>query len=67
MRGQKKAISVKATKTGEGNFMGAAVLGYETTFTIQRSDFGMKYGLAEKALGDEITMTISLELMQPKK
>jgi polyisoprenoid-binding protein YceI len=67
LHGVKKSLSVKVAKTGEGNFMGGKVLGYETSFTIKRSDFGMKYGLAEKSLGDEVVMTVALELNQPKK
>lgn len=54
------------SKTGEGDFYGPRV-GYEATFTIKRSDFGMDYGVAKNALGDEVTLMVGLELVKPKK
>lgn len=66
LAGVKKPVTLTVEKTGEGEFMGKR-LGYATTFTIKRSDFGMNYGLAKNALGDEVTLWIALELIQPKK
>ncbi|MGE3174914.1 MAG: YceI family protein [Planctomycetota bacterium] len=65
LRGITKSIQVRVEKTGEGEFYGKRV-GYETTFSIQRSDFGMEYGLAENALGDEVVLTIAIEGVQPE-
>ena len=66
MRGETKPLSIKVMKTGEGEFYGKRQ-GYETTFTIKRSDFGMTYGVAEKVLGDEITVMAGIEGVQPEK
>ena len=64
MAGQEQPITLKVEKVGEGEFYGKRV-GYSTTFTIKRSDFGMTYG-EDKVLGDEVTLMIDLELIQPK-
>ena len=40
IRGVTKPLSVVVKKTGEGEFYGARI-GYETSFTIKRRDFGM--------------------------
>ncbi|HEX6810296.1 MAG TPA: YceI family protein [Planctomycetota bacterium] len=66
MAGKKKSTTLTVERTGEGEMMGK-VVGWMTTFTIKRSDFGMTYGLDKSALGDEITLTIALETNQPKK
>lgn len=63
LRGETKPIEVQVAKTGEGEFYGKRV-GYEATFAIKRSDFGMDYGIADKALGDEITLWIAVEGVQ---
>ena len=42
-------------------------VGYSTTFAIKRSDYGMTYGVDKNMLGDEVTLMIDLELIQPKK
>ena len=36
-------------------------IGYEATFSIKRSDFGMKWGVANGALGDTVRLVIGLE------
>jgi polyisoprenoid-binding protein YceI len=60
LNGQTKAISAKLEKTGEGKSRdGSSVVGFEATFTINRQDFGIKYGPG--ALGDDVRVTISLE------
>ncbi|GAB4158787.1 MAG: YceI family protein [Planctomycetota bacterium] len=63
MRGRKKEIEVLVTKTGEGEFMGKRV-GYETTFSLLRSDFGMDYGIAQKALSDEVDVTLGISCIR---
>ncbi len=60
LRGETKPLSIEVVKTGEGEFYGKRV-GYETSFTIKRSEFGMDYGIADKVLGDEVTLTIAIE------
>jgi polyisoprenoid-binding protein YceI len=66
MRGKKQVITVQVVKTGEAEMMGKRI-GYETTFIIKRSDFGLDYGVANKALGDEVTLTVAIEGVEPKK
>ena len=66
MRGEKKPLSLKVSKTGDGEFQGKRV-GYETTFVVKRSDFGMNYGIAKNVLGDEVTVMIGIEAMLDAK
>jgi polyisoprenoid-binding protein YceI len=66
LAGAKKPVTMTVEKTGEGEFMGSKVVGWSSTFTIKRSDFGMTYGLAKNALGDEVTLTFGLELKAKK-
>ncbi len=67
MAGKTKSITIPVEFVGssESQMMGKRA-GYSTTFTVKRSDFGMNYGVAQKALGDEVTLMIDLELT-PKK
>lgn len=64
MAGHEKSITIPIEKVGEGEFHGKRV-GYSTTFSVKRSDFGMTYG-EEKVLGDAVTLMIDLELVQPQ-
>jgi polyisoprenoid-binding protein YceI len=66
MAGKKKSVTMTVEKTGEGEMMGSKVTGWMTTFTIKRSDFGMKYALDKGMLGDEVTLMIALETKQKK-
>ncbi|MBK8097191.1 MAG: YceI family protein [Planctomycetes bacterium] len=66
IRGKKKDIAVQVVKTGEGEMNGKRI-GYEAKFVLKRSEFGMDYGVAKKALGDEVTVLIAIEGVQPKK
>ncbi len=63
--GVSQRVKIKVEKTGEGEFYGKR-LGYETSFEIKRSKFGMNYGLAKNVLGDEVTVLIALELVEAK-
>ena len=63
MAGKQQTITIPVEKTGEGEFRGKRV-GYTTTFAVQRSQFGMTYGVAKNVLGDEVTLMIDLELVQ---
>lgn len=60
LRGKKAPMTLHLAKTGAGEFRGQRV-GYETTFTIKRSEFGMDYGIAKNALGDEVAITVSVQ------
>jgi len=65
--GVKKSQVLVVEKTGEAPFHGELRSGWSTAFTIKRSDYGMKFGLDDKSLGDDVTMWISLSTIQPKK
>jgi len=59
LHGVTRTITVTVTKVGEGkNFKGMQVIGFETTFTIRRSDFGMK-GLMNLA-DDRVELTVAI-------
>ncbi len=66
LRGVSKEITVQATKIGEGDrgprFGYRA--GFETVFTLKRSDYGITWGVENKALGDEVRVTIALECLK---
>jgi polyisoprenoid-binding protein YceI len=53
-------VTVKPTGTSNDQRMGPKS-GFETEFTVKRSDFGMNYGIEKKALGDEVKVTLSIE------
>lgn len=66
MIGVSKEIKVTAEHIGFGkNRAGKALTGFESTFTIDRTDFKMNYGVAERGgLGKDITITISFEAVK---
>jgi polyisoprenoid-binding protein YceI len=59
MRGEKKDLRFEMDMTGEGEQRGTKKIGFETTFSIKRSEFGMDYGL--KGIGDDVRVTMSIE------
>ena len=63
LRGVTKELSVAVTHVGMGkNRQGKELAGFETQFTIDRTDFGMTYGVAKSGgLGKEVTIIISVE------
>ncbi len=59
LHGVTRTITVTVEKVGEGkNFKGMQVIGFQTTFTIKRSDFGMKALL--NVADDEVTLTVAI-------
>jgi polyisoprenoid-binding protein YceI len=55
-----KPLTEQLTKVGEAeNRGGGTRIGLETTFTINRSDFGMDQMIGP--VGDEVTLIISFE------
>ena len=60
LHGVTKPVTLAITKTGSGEFMGKNVTGFETTFTIKRSDYGIT-GYIGKGVGDEVMMIVSVE------
>lgn len=60
LNGVTKPVTLKMTKTGEGNDpMGKYRAGFETTLVVKRSDYNINY-MPDK-LGDEVTLMISAE------
>jgi polyisoprenoid-binding protein YceI len=60
LHGVEKPVSLELERTGSGkNQQGTDIVGYETTFKIKRSDFGMKFLL--EGLSDEVLLVVSLE------
>lgn len=58
--GNKQPLSITAVKTGSGKDpWGNDRVGYQTTFTIKRSDFGMDFMIG--ALSDEVHLTVSVQ------
>jgi len=61
LHGETKPVTVKAEQTGLAkNPRGEGqITGFETTFTVKRSDFGMDQML--DSLGDEVRLTVAVE------
>jgi polyisoprenoid-binding protein YceI len=60
LHGVTRSVTAKVTRTGEGKDpFGKFRIGFETVFTIKRSDFGMKFMLGP--ISDEIQLIISVE------
>jgi len=60
IRGVTRPITASVTLTGKGkNPQGKDIIGFETRFTIRRSEFGIRYGLP--GLGNEVQVTLSIE------
>ena len=58
--GKTRPIAVKARPTGEGKDpWGNYRRGFETSFTIKRSDFGMNFMMG--GVGNEVLLTVSVE------
>lgn len=67
MHGVKKSVTAHVKQVGfaDTKQMGVRV-GYETTLTIKRSDFGMKMFLDNGALGDDVELIVSVEAAKAK-
>jgi polyisoprenoid-binding protein YceI len=65
MMGVTKEIEVGFSVAGIGMHLGAKkeILGATATFSINRSDFGMKYGLPD-AIGDVVEISVSIEALK---
>ena len=58
--GKTRPITVKARQTGEGKDpWGNYRRGFETVFTIKRSEFGMNFMMG--GVSDEVQLTVSVE------
>ncbi len=63
LHGVKKSVTITVEITGkaEGR-QGESLIGFESTFTIKRSEFGMNYGMG--AVSDEIRVIVSVEAVR---
>ena len=60
LHGVTRPLTVKVQRTGSGKDpWGGFRIGYETTFTIKRSDFGMSFMM--EGVGDEVRIILSIE------
>ena len=60
LRGITKKIKAIATKTGEGpGRKGKSLIGFEVKFSINRNDFGVKYGAG--VLSDQVDIILAIE------
>ncbi len=60
LHGVTRPLTVKVQRTGGGKDpWGGFRIGFETTFTIRRSDFGMQYMM--EGVGDEVRIILSIE------
>ena len=60
LHGVKKSITVDVEITGRAKGkQGESLIGFESTFTIKRSEFGMTYGMGP--VSDDIRLTVSVE------
>ncbi len=64
IRGVTRPLTVRVTYVGKGrNPRGQEIIGFETTFTIKRSQFGVNYGL-NGGLADDVRVTIAVEAIR---
>ena len=61
MRGVTKPITAKLEFTGLADMGRGMKAGFEATFTVKRSEFGVNYGVEKGMLGDEVRVTVALE------
>jgi polyisoprenoid-binding protein YceI len=61
LHGVTKPLTVKVVRVGTGKNpqSGQDLVGFETTFTIKRTDFGVSYGVP--AVSDDVQMTVAVE------
>jgi polyisoprenoid-binding protein YceI len=59
MHGVTKPITAKLEKTGANKNPRGEIIGFESTFTVKRSDFGINY--MPDGLGDEVRIIVSIE------
>ena len=61
IRGITKTITTQVDLTGIVNSRRGKKIGFETIFTVDRSDYGVNYGLENGVLGREIRLLVSME------
>ena len=61
MHGVTKTVEVDMEFVGRAEFGRGDRIGFETSFTVKRSDFGMNWGVEKGSLGDTTKIIVSLE------
>lgn len=61
LHGVTKPVTATIEWIGEGQTSQGHKRGFEATFIIKRSDFGMNYGLEGNAIGDEVKLIVAVE------
>jgi len=61
MHGVTKSINAKVEQTGRMKGRGGEAIGFEATFTVDRSQFGMNYGVEKGAIGKDVRVIVGLE------
>lgn len=62
MHGVTKPITAKVEVTGMSKSRGGDVAGFEATFTVDRSQFGMNYGVDKGGIGKDVRVIVGLEV-----
>ena len=61
LHGVTKPITAKVEQTGRMKGRGGEAIGFEATFTVDRSQFGMNYGVEKGAIGKDVRVIVGLE------
>ena len=61
MHGVTKPLTVNMEKTGHVDGRRGEMVGFETEFELNRSEFGMNYGVESGSLGDKVKVIVALE------
>ncbi len=61
LHGQTHEVTLPVEVVGVGTVRDKALAGVHSDFTVQRSDFGMNYGIANGMIGDAVHLQVSLE------
>ncbi len=64
MHGVSKNITAKVEWLGTLAGRRGERCGFETTFTVKRSEFGMTYGVEQGVLGDDVRIVVGLEAIK---
>jgi polyisoprenoid-binding protein YceI len=62
MHGVTKPITARVEMTGTSKGRGGDMAGFEATFTVDRSQFGMNYGVEKGAIGKDVRVIVGLEV-----
>ncbi|MFT5285092.1 MAG: polyisoprenoid-binding protein YceI [Planctomycetota bacterium] len=60
LHGVTKSITIDLEKVGEASGRGGNLIGFHTKFVIDRTEFGMSYGVGGP-LGSDVELTVSIE------